>query len=721
VNLDLELGTVVGEPHAGRDPVDEEELSNYNPYYDLGDDPRSEEDDPDGGGVYNDPDGISVSSDVEIKEEESADDDEEDREDLSSRKQPAKLHEEDLSSQKKPAKIYQPSSLLHLATHKVASNIEKYPPSAIGILSEYHWEGVIQARIAFNKRKEREASSRVQKGKNWVAFDGGPGRKMLPALAEKYLLPIERHPNNVHLARSKMADDLLWRGIVDYNFIGMNRPKSLGVPCGALKERLQGWGDKLVELMACPMSQEEFAETRKGKQPPLLKHGACQVVESGSKRKREEDMDDLFGEESDKEEPFDEPIVDDSPDPVKEMYQQYLEIQSNKRTNALRFLLDSLKQSPMDVTLLSETDVGKCASKAIKSMKKLTKQIENEDETEEALSGYPRFWKPVSWGEESHPRQRLQGYQSKDLVTSPFQLLQQILQDWKNMASDNGVEVAAPPAKKRRMEHEKPIAVATCGKDKKMSTNQHVIDMKLLHSSPDWRSLYQSLRKREGIMAKSHGEKARAVRLNLEKGRAKVGKVTLKKGVGRVRGTGNNAGQIFSGKIGAATPKSLAGPVRGTARKEAILDKSRGGRARQQQQLAQNSSARSSGGGGKMSQIRQESKVAASWSKGGMSVAKKVSHGTSVAKTGFGASVASAGSVGSTRKKPKQHMQLTLTNGKKQMKLPPSSLGGQGKTVGVFSSLQKKKTASLQQKKVGSKDNRKGSGSKDNRMGSRKR
>ena len=253
------------------------------------------------------------------------------------------------------------------------------------------------------------------------------------------------------------------------------------------------------------------------------------------------------------------------------------------------------------------------------------------------------------------------------------------------MASDNGVDVAAPPAKKRRMEHKKPIAVATSGKDTKMSSNQHVIDMKLLHSSSDWRSLYPSLCKRKGIMAKSHGEKARAVCLNLEKGRAKVGKVTLKKGVGRVRGTGNNAGQISSGKIGAVTPKSLTGPVRGTARKEAVLDKSRGHRARQQQSLTQSSSSRSSGG--KMSQIQQESKVAAYWSKGGMLVDKKVSHGTSVAKTGFGASVASAGSVGSTRKKPKQHMQLTLNNEKKQMKLPPSSLGGQGKTVGVFSSL----------------------------------
>ena len=211
---------------------------------------------------------------------------------------------------------------------------------------------------------------------------------MLPALAEKYLLPIERHPNNVHLSQSKMADDLLWRGIVDYNFIGANRPKSLGVPCGALKERLQGWGDKLVELMACPMGQEEFAETRKGKQPPSVKQ-ISQVVESGSKRKREEGMDDFFGEESDKEEQIDEPTDDDSPDPVKEIYRQYLEIQSNKRTNALRFLLDLLEQSPMDVTLLSKTDVGKCVSKSIKSMKKLTKPIQNKSETEEALCGYP--------------------------------------------------------------------------------------------------------------------------------------------------------------------------------------------------------------------------------------------------------------------------------------------------------------------------------------------
>jgi len=530
-----------------------------------------------------------------------------------------------------------------------------------------------------------------------IALDGHSGKKKLPALIEKFLIPIEKHPRNAHLSKSKMADELLWRDIVDYNFSGvMSRPRSLEVPCSVLKKRLMGWSDKLMELVACPMSEGEFVAEF---QPAASKQDCHQ----------EEEMDDMSGEETAADDQRKEEATkrsDNSAD-NRAAYQQYLEIQSNQRTNSLRHILHSFKQSPMDVTLLAETEVGKSASKALKVLKKLKKQINESDEREieEILCGYPRFWKP-----EPHQQQRLvRSNKSDEPIMTPLELLQQILQDWKDMASENGVEMistsaSSPPTKKRKVESEKPTTIATCGKDKKLSLNQHQIDMTLLHNSPDWRSLCRSLRERESIMRKSHGEKVRSIRDNLKKDRAKVGKVTLKKAVGRVRGS----------VTGAAVGQSLTGPVstlarRKDVRREAILSKSLGNKARQQQLISQHSST--SSGGGKLSRIRNESKVAASWSKSTLgssaSPAKSVFRASAVATSSFGASVARAGGNAGNGRPKKQQAQLhvKLKNGR-HMTMPASSSASEAaKTVGVFSSLQKKK---MKQQQGGSRNNIKG-------------
>mmetsp|Transcript_58729 Transcript_58729/g.124700 ORF Transcript_58729/g.124700 Transcript_58729/m.124700 type:complete len:445 (+) Transcript_58729:753-2087(+) len=358
----------------------------------------------------------------------------------------------------------------------------------------------------------------------------------------------------------------------------------------------------------------------------------------------------------------------------------------------------------MDVTLLSETEIGKRASKVVKSMKKMSKgTFADKSELEDSLHGHPRFWKKVSWWDEETHRMRNNQY-DKDVQLSPYQFLQRMLQDWKDMACDEGVEASSPPpAKKRRPDDNERAPIATCGKEKRFSASQHRTDMRLLHASPDWRSLHASLRKRAEIMRKSHGDKIRGIRENLEKDRAKVGKVVLKRAVGRVRGNSNCE---LSSARSAARSGSKSGPAvktpggssktavkssARTERREAILSGSRGNKARMQQLVRSASSSssvpRSGGGGSKMSQLRQETKVASSWRSTGL--ARKPS--ASVASSGFGASVARAGGKGNSRK---PQASLLLKGGKK-IQLP-SAMGGLGKTVGVggvFSTLQKKKEA----------------------------
>ena len=114
-------------------------------------------------------------------------------------------------------KIYQPTSLLHRATQTVASNLEMINPGAIGLLSEYHWNAVVYER-AKKYNPSQESSDKSSKVSPLIAMDGKAGKRLLPALSEKILIAIEQHPNNVHLSKSKTADDLIWQEIVDKGF-----------------------------------------------------------------------------------------------------------------------------------------------------------------------------------------------------------------------------------------------------------------------------------------------------------------------------------------------------------------------------------------------------------------------------------------------------------------------------------------------------------------------
>lgn len=594
---------------------------------------------------------------------------------------------------KMPRKFYQPSSLLHLATQMVASNLELINPGAIGLLSEYHWDAVVQERA---RKHENTAcsnndmeSSTSEKALSLIAMDGNSGKRRLPALSGKFLIPIEQHPNNVHLSHSKMADDLLWQEIVDYTFSGMNRPQSLEFPCSIVKERLKKFVDDLLEIMARPLTEEEFTESL----------GATHVGDEGQeensrKRRRENESDEARHNDC---------AATACAISPSEMYQYALKTDSQHRTNYFQFILIRLTQTPMDVELLAETGIGKSLNKCIKTMKKLIKLIIPDDiENEKSLLGYPRFWIPCRW-DDLYPSEQYAWSHIRrwETLKSPLEVMQHIVQDWKDMASlENGVNTASQsPAKKQSIENNQPpITIATCGRGKNISMSQHQIDMKLLHSSPDWRSLYQSLKNREEMVKKMQGDRVRSIRENLEKARPKIGKVVLKKAVGRVRGRDDNDTGFASSAQGmhpfgmnnVGVQQSWHGPIsaqsRQQERREAILSKSLGHRSRRQQLLARNASSHSSNG--KLSQIRSESKIAASWSKSSISDTKTTS-------SSFGSAVARAnGSNGNGRdhkkqQRPGSQVCVELGHGK-QMKLPPSFASGAGKTVGAYSSLQKK-------------------------------
>ena len=206
-------------------------------------------------------------------------------------------------------------------------------------------------------------------------------------------------------------------------------------------------------------------------------------------------------------------------------------------------------------------------------------------------------------------------------------------------------------------------------------------------------------------MKKSHGDRVRSIRDNLKKDRPKVGKVVLKKAVGRVRGGDTDCSSTlkepFESYGSAAVSQSLKGSLVSTARRtekrEAILSKSLGHRARQQH-FARNPSSHSSSG--ELKQIRSESRVAAARSKSSHTSASGI-------KSSFGASIARAGGAnngnGRVKMQPQQgQVHVKLKHGK-SMKLP-SSASVWAAQPGVVSAPQQKKASqgifsSLEQKK----------------------
>ncbi|KAL7552890.1 hypothetical protein ACHAWF_016138, partial [Thalassiosira exigua] len=620
-----------------------------------------------------------------------------------------------------------PPPLLALATRIVAANLERYPPASLGrALSEAHWEGVVRARASSSFARGGGGRGRGRGDDDGSTppppprfrlggTEGAEGARRLPPPSAKILRAIESHPANVHLARSTAADESLWKEVVNRRFSGgMSRPSSLEVPRAVVEERLRKWGEELTELSKAPLGREEWEAANA---PQTARAGAkaggrgekrgC----SGAKHGRDEELEELFGRDDDEEERDDDeeeaPAADDDEeDEGARGYQSYLERESDHRTIALIRVLISLRTAPVDVELLASTGVGKVVGKVVKAAKKRDRGTREEEEVDgsrggtdrstEEEEGRPRFREPVAWSSSSAGSSgRRGGGSDDDLVATPLEFLRRLLRDWKDAAAaenDDADDPPSPPSKRRKAERggasassaAKAEPLATCGKDPKLSTERHRRDMELLRGAPDWRSLYRALELREGEMRRSHGDRVRGIRERLEEDRRKIGKVVLKRAVGRVRGGGGGG----EGDRGAGAARGSAAGVAGrrAERREAILSKSLGNKARQQQRRL-SGGASSSSGGGKLSQIRKETRTAAARS--GRSSEAGSSFGRSVAAASFGASVARAGGNGG---RPRQAQVRVQMRGGRQMTIPaaPSSAGA-AKTVGVFSSLQQKK------------------------------
>ena len=177
-------------------------------------------------------------------------------------------------------------TLSDLCLEVIAGSIEKYPPQCFSSIAEPEWEEIV-------RKKHRSTSPGQNKGDGAspaitssnkaaigptavkvaapVVLSGGldgKGRTM-PALAGKIIREIE--DANPHLARSAVADNLVWKDCVEYKFKSgsISRPRAFQYPWPILVERIKTSGEDLLGLLQPPPSCEE--ERRGCREEVLMK------------------------------------------------------------------------------------------------------------------------------------------------------------------------------------------------------------------------------------------------------------------------------------------------------------------------------------------------------------------------------------------------------------------------------------------------------------------
>ena len=126
--------------------------------------------------------------------------------------------------------------LSDLCINVVVKDLERYPAAAFGIIDEYQWDCILRLR---------HRRTKPLRGKGGI---DGRGR-LHPAVTDKFMLELEEV--NPHLNQSKIADEYIWKDIVEYKFKkgGLSRPQGLLYPWPVLVKQLEDAGKVLSDCI----------------------------------------------------------------------------------------------------------------------------------------------------------------------------------------------------------------------------------------------------------------------------------------------------------------------------------------------------------------------------------------------------------------------------------------------------------------------------------------
>ena len=120
------------------------------------------------------------------------------------------------------------SSLASLCQHVIAKNLERYPPECFCSLAENEWDSIVRLKYKMTDPKIKTV--------NGGLLSGGRSK---PMINDKDINSIES--KNPLLAKSKLADSLVWKDCVNFRFKteGSSRPRIMRCPWGVQVSKMQ--------------------------------------------------------------------------------------------------------------------------------------------------------------------------------------------------------------------------------------------------------------------------------------------------------------------------------------------------------------------------------------------------------------------------------------------------------------------------------------------------
>jgi hypothetical protein len=360
-------------------------------------------------------------------------------------------------------------SLSELCQRIICSKLEKYPPEAFAILSPDEWDRIVEYRYTTTAPKHKATaataavatatsssfSTTTQKQPK-IGLDSS-GR-MIPAINADSLKLIEEC--NPHLATSTVSDNLIWKDCVEYCFSTKseyNRPKSLYLPWPLLIDNIQ---QSIQEIQLwwnyCCCHKDENINIAI----------TCATAETNEEKEA-----------------------------------------------TIHKSVQVLQESPMSVTLLESTGVGKVVSKLIKSMTKKKQQMS------------------ANKGTKGNPSSNMMQYALFG-DSSVLNQLTSLVNSWKDVASANGIQIIHKdsPTASKHMLSSSLSTVEDKSRRPTITSNeeQNRKDMEALIHCTSWRKLFAYLQSRRANMKSEIGAQLRKSREHINTDRLKTKACRLK-------------------------------------------------------------------------------------------------------------------------------------------------------------------------------------------------
>ena len=432
----------------------------------------------------------------------------------------------------------------------IATNLERYPITSFHCISEIEWDLIIECKYKMTSPKlkynNNHNNNHHNHNNNLLLSDG----RKFPLIPYKQILNMEEE--NIHLSKSKVSDVFIWKDNVNFKFkIGntngnSNNRNTNSISIGSNSRPLllmEPWDEMIKKMNIIVQVDIPFwidcfnNNNNNNNNNTSSSKNECTKGDNKNddnyflvglrSRSSNQSISSSFTTSSSLSSSTTTSTaissLSSSSSIIKPSFTTTATTTTTsytKKPKSIPSIIHILQNTPMIVPLLLASGIGKAIKKLIKVLH--TNSSSNNDTSNNSNSGC----------------------NSNDTKKKWIFQLEEILQNWKIMASVNGVSMSSSSSsssktnnnnnhnnqnKDKEHEYKMNIFNKVTGKSRHTSNEQHEQDIANIQKCHEWRDLYRVLLEREQQFMQLHGSKMRKIRENLEVNRPKIGTAVTKK------------------------------------------------------------------------------------------------------------------------------------------------------------------------------------------------